>query len=178
MKHLARSLLAVALLSTPAIARGDGPAAPSPATPNRPTYPPTPTGSVTYVMHGETIADPYRWLEDNKSNDVVEWDRAQQALTRARLDGFSGRAAWKARIDAELDLPSPPSLPAFEGGREWWTERPAGANLGVVYARSDDGTGEPKVMLDPNSWTKDGTAGLRGRYPSPDGKWLAYFRDA
>ena len=197
MNHIVRSTFVVALLAIAAHARGDdpAPAAPpsappptsppvvapapvAPATAARPAYPPTPKGDVTYVMHGETIADPYRWLEDSKAPDVVAWDQAQQALLRARLDAFPGRAAWKAKIDTELDLPSPGSLPRFEGRREWWVERPAGANLGVLHARNDDGTGEPRVILDPNAWAKNGTAGLRGWHPSPDGKWLAYFRDA
>lgn len=138
----------------------------------------TPKGDVSEELHGERIADPYRWLEDDTASVIAAWDGAQRALVRARLDPFPGRAAWKARIDAELDLPSPPGLPRFEGGRMWWTERSAGANHAVLMSSKEDGAGTPDVVIDPNAWSADGTAGLKGWHPSPDGKFLAYLRDA
>jgi prolyl oligopeptidase len=130
------------------------------------------------VLHGERVPDPLRWLEDDASPEVEAWDRAQQALVRRLLDAVPGRDGLRARVDAELDLPTPRSLPTFEGGREWYVEKPAGANHGVLYARDGDGAGEPLAVLDPNAWSADGTQGLQGWFPSPDGRWLAYLRDA
>ena len=191
------SCVLLALAVCPALVRADEPAPVAPPIPgasksapaapdavrpvageaSRPAYPASPKGDVTYELHGETIADPYRWLEDDEAESVVRWDEAQQALLRARLDALPFRAAWKAKIDAELDLPSPGSLPRFEGGREWWIERAAGANHGVLKAKNDDGTGE-RAVLDPNGWSANGTEGLKGWHPSPDGRLLAYGRDS
>ncbi len=143
----------------------------------RPAYPATRLDDVAYVLHGEKVADPYRWLEDDASPEVEAWDAAQEALVRARLDAVPGRAALKARIDGELDLESIKGLPRFAGGRRWWTERPAGKNHAIVHAQKDDDTGPDEVIFDPNAWSADGTEGLRGYTPSPDGRFVAYFRD-
>src|SRR5438477_12910381 len=96
---------AVLLLAGIALA-GDAPA-------TRPAYPATKRVDVVDVTHGERVADPYRWLEDGDSPEVAAWDGAQVALTRSILDAVPGRDAMKARIDAELDLPDPNSLPQF-----------------------------------------------------------------
>jgi len=145
--------------------------------PTRPVYPPTRTTDVVDVLHGEELADPYRWLEDNASPEVEAWDRAQQALVRTVLDAVPGREALRARLDAELDLQGAPTLPGFEGGRAWYLRRSAGQNHPVLYARDGDGAGPETTILDPNAWSADGTEGLSGWYPSPDGRWLCYGRD-
>jgi len=154
------------------------PAGPAPAaTPARPAYPATRVGDEVTVLHGETVPDPYRWLEDDASPEVEAWDAAQEAVVRARLDAVPARATLKARIDAELDLESVKGLPRFAGGRRWWTERPAGKNHAIVHAQKDDDSGPDEVIFDPNAWSADGTEGLKGYTPSPDGRWVAYFRD-
>jgi prolyl oligopeptidase len=158
------------LLASPAPAQDAGPA------PARPAYPATRQADVVDVVHGERVADPYRWLEDDHAPEVVAWDRAQQGFTRRRLDAVPRREELRRRIETELDLATPRSLPTFEGGREWYVEKPAGANHGVVYARDRDGAGEPRAIVDPNAWSEDGTEGLTGWHPSPDGRWLAYLR--
>lgn len=172
MRRTLVAVLAVPLLAVGA--RAEDPAAAS----ARPAYPPTRSADVVEVLHGERIADPLRWLEDDAAPEVEAWDRAQQAVTRGVLDAVPGRAELRARIEAELDLPTPRSLPTFWGGREWYVEKPAQANHGVLHARDRDGAGEPRVVLDPNAWSADGTQGLQGWFPSPDGRWLAYLRDA
>ena len=141
-------------------------------------YPPTPKGDAFDTMHGERVADPYRWLEDDEAPAVVAWDLAQEALVRSTLDAFPRRAAIESRLRAELDLESAKSLPTFEGGRQWYLQRSQGQNHPVLYAKDADGAGDAKVVLDPNAWSADGTEGLRGHHASPDGKWLAYLRDS
>lgn len=143
----------------------------------RPAYPPTRTSDVVDVLHGERVADPYRWLEDNASREVEAWDRAQRALLRQVLDAVPGREALRARLDAELDLQGAPTLPGFEGGRAWYLRRDAGQNHPVLYARDRDGAGPEVAVIDPNAWSADGTEGLSGYDPSPDGRWLCYGRD-
>ena len=167
------ALVVAAVAPTPSVA-GDG-TAPGPAPSPRP--PETRRGDDADPWHGERVPDPYRWLEADDAPEVVAWDRAQQAVTRAVLDAVPQRAAIAARIEAELDLPSPRSLPRFEGGRMWTSERGRGQNHPVLVARDRDGEGPPVVVLDPNTWSADGTAGLQRWAASPDGRWLAYTRD-
>ena len=144
----------------------------------KPDYPPAPRGDVVETMHGEAIADPYRWTEDDDAPEVVAFDEAQLGLVRKRLDAWPERDAWRQRIAKELDLPGMRSLPTFEGGRMWFTRRPEGANHAVLYVTDEDDTLEtPRVVLDPNTWSTDGTAGMGEWFVSPTGSHVAYLRD-
>jgi len=144
----------------------------------RPTYPPTRADDTTYELHGERIADPYRWLEPNDTEEVADWDKAQMALVRARVDAYPGRAALKARIDAEFALGGMRSLPTFKGATRWHTYRPKGANQAILYLTDVAGQATPKPIIDPNTWSKEGTAGMKAWDVSPDGRYVAYRRDA
>lgn len=143
----------------------------------RPAYPATRTVDAADLLHGDRVPDPYRWLEPDADPEVEAWDRAQQALTRATLDAAPQREALRARFEAELDLQGAPTLPTFFGGRAWFLERGAGKNHAVLYARDLRDDAAPRPVLDPNAWSADGTEGLSGWWPSPDGRWLLYGRD-
>ena len=103
-------------------------------------------------------------------------------LSRITSCTAAGREATSWRARETSSRASARASAAEWAGATWWVERAAGANHGVLYAKPDgsDGAaaGEAKAILDPNAWAADGTAGLRGWFPSPDGKWLAYLRDA
>ncbi|MFM8980886.1 MAG: prolyl oligopeptidase family serine peptidase [Planctomycetia bacterium] len=175
---LARRIAPLAVLGalcTSATAAPEEPTAPGPA---RPAYPETRRTDVRDVLHGQEVPDPYRWLADDEAPEVEAWDRAQAALLRARLDAFPRRAELKERLERELDLGGMESLPTFAGGWAFHTFRAPGQNHEALYRRPADRDEAPQVVLDPNTWSADGTEGLGDWWPSPDGRWLAYGRDS
>jgi prolyl oligopeptidase len=147
----------------------------------------TPTGSVAYPtepypktrrddvresVHGVEILDSYRWLEDGKAEEVKAWASAEDHFTRARLSSEPERAVFEKRL-SELMYFDAVSAPLVRKKRSFWRRRHADREKDIVYWREGD-AGEPKVLLDPNSWSTDGSLSLGGIYPSPDGRYLAY----
>jgi len=140
-------------------------------------YPRTKSVDGSYALHGERIADPYRWLEDDEDPEVVAWDLAQEALLRARVAAYPDRARLAARLKAEFGGRSMRSLPTFRGGKRWFRLRPKGAEHAVLYATDEEAATDPIAVLDPNTWSADGTAGMAAWEVSDDGKLVAYRRD-
>jgi len=119
-----------------------------------------------------TVTDPYRWLEDAKSPEVTSWMGAQDALARARLNAMPGRDAIADRL-RQLLYYDALEAPIHRGTRYFYTRRLASKEKAIVYLREGrDGT--ERVLLDPNTWTKDGSEGLGGWWPSWDGKRVAF----
>jgi prolyl oligopeptidase len=147
----------------------------------RPDYPGTRKDDVVFDLHGQQIADPYRWLEDDDAEEVIAWDMAQNELLRAHLDAYPKREALRARLRAELELGGMPSLPSFEAGRRFYTYRPQVPDKvlehAILYSTDADGKDEPTVVLDPNGWSEDGTASLEAWAVSPNGAYVAYRAD-
>lgn len=125
-------------------------------------------------MHGVRVADPYRWLEDDvrKSKDVAAWVEAQNKVTNAYLEAIPGRKKLRDRLTALWDYPRY-GVPTKAGSRYVFSKNDGLQNQAVLYVldRLDD---EPRVLLDPNRWSKDGTIALGGLSFSADGKYLAY----
>jgi prolyl oligopeptidase len=142
-----------------------------------PTVPvPTRREDVTETLHGETIVDPYRWLEDGASDEVRTWSVAQTSYTEALLGGRPGHAALTARIDALLRIGSvePPGVVTRKRAppRYFYRRQGPGDDQPVLYVR--DGAGEDRALIDPNRMSGDGTTSLDWWTPSWDGKLLAY----
>ncbi|WP_347304038.1 prolyl oligopeptidase family serine peptidase [Croceibacterium sp. TMG7-5b_MA50] len=139
-----------------------------------PAYPETATTQTTDVLHGETIADPYRWLENDVRNDaeVAQWVEQQNAVTQAYLQQLPGRAELAARI-AELTDFQRVSTPVKRGGRYFQTMNSGLQNQSPLYVR-DSLTAEPRLLLDPNAWADDGATALADWSASPDGGKLLY----
>jgi prolyl oligopeptidase len=135
-------------------------------------YPPTSTVGVVDTLHGERIPDPYRWLEDGDSAETQAWTAAQNAFTRAYLEGVPARAAIKARL-AELLQIGAVSAPTPVRGRYIYQRRDGTQNQPVLYVR-DGASGVDRILLDPNALDAGGTTALDWHYPSPDGALLAY----
>jgi prolyl oligopeptidase len=137
-------------------------------------YPPTPAGTVTETKFGVTVADPYRWLENDVRNDkaVADWVAAQNEVTDAYLATLPGRDAIKARMKQLWDFEKF-TLPEKEGGRYFFERNSGVQNQYVLYVQ-DGLTAEPRMLIDPNTWSKDGATALSGWTASPDGKRLAY----
>ncbi len=135
-------------------------------------YPQTATVDHLDVYHGVTVADPYRWLEDADSAETAAWVREQNAVTDAYLSRLSGRGAIRARL-TELWNYARSGVPVAEGGRLFTTRNDGLQDQAILYVQ-DAPDAAPRVLLDPNTLSADGTVALGEWEVSPDGEWLAY----
>jgi len=138
------------------------------------TYPPTRTVDVIDDYHGIKVADPYRWLENDvrTSPEVAEWVKAQNKVTQAYLESIPQRAEIQRRI-TDLWNYEKYSAPFKSGGRYFFFKNDGLQNQAVLYWQ-DSLDGEPRRLLDPNTWSKDGTIALTGVEVSDCGRYLAY----
>jgi len=136
--------------------------------------PETPRRPVTEELHGESITDPYRWLEGDDV-EVREWTDAQNAYAEAVLD-TPHREALAERFEslgrvARYGPVTPAGDRLFQEVKRPDDEQP------VLYAYDDSeavGTDEGTVLVDPNGWPGDGTVSMDWFVPGPDGAYLAY----
>jgi prolyl oligopeptidase len=138
----------------------------------KPHYPPTKIDNVVDVLHGVTIVDPYRWLEDGNSGVVKEWVEEQNKLTQSVLGKVPGRESIRKRLSDLLEIGSL-GAPTPVQGRYFFTRREGEQNQPILYVR-DGVQGKDRVLLDPNALAKDGTIALDWWFPSQDGSLLAY----
>ena len=138
-------------------------------------YPATATINHVDAYHGTEVADPYRWLEDDvrESEDVAAWAAAQNELTFAYLATIPERERIEKRMTELWDYERF-GLPVKEGGRYFYSYNDGLQNQDVVYTQASLET-EPELLIDPNTWSEDGTAALAAYYPSPDGRHVAYL---
>ncbi len=137
-------------------------------------YPQTKRGDVVEKPFGQTIADPYRWLENDVRNDkeVAAWVESQNKVTNAYLDTLPGRDIFKNRLKQLKDYERF-TIPIEKGGRYFYLRNSGVQNQQVLYVRdSVDGAG--RVLIDPNSWAKDGATALAEWSASDDGTRVAY----
>ncbi len=139
---------------------------------SRLVYPPTRTVDAKDVLHGVTVPDPYRWLEDTSSPEVKAWMTAQDDLARRELGKLPVRAKLLARLK-ELAYVDSVSAPVRRGAFTFLSRRHATKEKSIVYWKEGKG-GEEKVLFDPNTWSKDGSASLGDWQPSWDGTRVAY----
>ena len=134
--------------------------------------PKTRTDAVTETVHGVTIRDPYRWLEDQQSPDTRAWIEAQNAYTRSVLDPLPGRAAITKRLE-ELLKTERFNTPVVRNGRYFFTRRLAEQNQYAICMRNGL-HGSDEVLIDPNKSGGDQTTSVNILDVSEDGKWLVY----
>jgi prolyl oligopeptidase len=135
-------------------------------------YPATRRVDQTDTLFGTEVRDPYRWLEDVTAPEVQAWMKAQDELTRAKLAALPERDAIAARLK-ELIYVDARGIPVSRNGRLFYVHRLAREEKAVLYVRDGD---TPRVLLDPNRWSEDGSASLHGWSPSWDGSKVAYNR--
>jgi prolyl oligopeptidase len=136
------------------------------------TYPATKKIDQVDTYHGEKIADPYRWLEDDNSAETKAWVTAQNAVTAKYLQALPNRDKIKARYTALYNYEKF-GLPNKEGGRYFWTRNDGLQQQDVLFT-AESLKGEPRVLLDPNTLSKDGTVALTLTAVSKDGKYMVY----
>jgi prolyl oligopeptidase len=135
-------------------------------------YPSTRTQAVVDVLHGETVSDPYRWLEDGTAIETREWTAQQNAFTEAYLRVVPGRDRIRRRLEELLSI-GVLSTPAPAQGRYFYLRRDGTQNQPVLYWR-DGVEAADRVAVDPNALSAGGTTALDWFYPSRDGSRLAY----
>jgi len=142
------------------------------ALPQKLQYPTTRTVDHVDSYHGIDVRDPYRWLEDDNSEETKAWVVAQNRLTRDYLATIQSRDPIRARI-AELQDYERRGVPDVENGRYFFNINTGLQEQAVLHmARGVDA--DPTVLLDPNKLSTDKTVSQRGRWFTQDGKLMAY----
>jgi prolyl oligopeptidase len=136
------------------------------------SYPDTRKTGVTDTYHGVEVGDPYRWLEDDNAPETTAWVEAQNKITFGFLDSVQKRPAIRERLK-ELWNYERFGAPRKEGGRYFYSHNTGLQNQAVLLV-SESLNAEPRVLLDPNTLSPDGTVSLSGWSVSDDGKLLAY----
>ncbi|MCX2453485.1 prolyl oligopeptidase family serine peptidase [Pedobacter sp. PLR] len=134
-------------------------------------YPETKKENVKDTYFGTTVTDPYRWLEDDRSEETKLWVEAQNAVTKEYLAKIPYRNDIKERLKKLLNYEKY-SQPFKEGGYTYYYKNTGLQNQSVLYRQKEGG--EPEVFLDPNTFSKDATSSLAGVNFSKDGSMVAY----
>jgi len=144
---------------------------------------PTPEPSMTYPetrkdtsvvddYFGVKVADPYRWLEDDNSEETADWVKRQNAVTFAYLETLPNRAKIRSRLEKLYDYERY-GTPFKKGGKFFFFKNDGMQNQSVLYIQ-DSLQGEASVLIDPNTLSADGTVALGSTSVSKDGGYMAY----
>lgn len=134
-------------------------------------YPETKKGLIMDNYYGTEIVDPYRWLEDDMSEETATWVKAQNKVTYSYLDRIPYRDQIKKRL-MEMWNYEKFSAPFKEGDYTYFYKNDGLQDQFVVYRQKDGG--EPEVFIDPNQFSADGTTSLSTLSFSKDGSLAAY----
>lgn len=137
-------------------------------------YPATRTVDVVDPQFGVAVADPYRWLENDvrKDAEVAAWVAAENKVTDAFLDTLPLKDAFQKRMTELYDYERF-GVPVKKNGHYFYTHNTGLQNQSVLFVR-DSLEGEPRQLIDPNTWSADGATALAEWTPSDDGKHLLY----
>jgi prolyl oligopeptidase len=134
-------------------------------------YPPSRTTDLVDHLHGVAVPDPFRWLENTTSRESRAWTGAQNLLTRSFLDTPHSRRLLQDLTQA-FDYPRT-TAPLRRGSRYFFSHNPGLLAQAVLYVQ-DGLEATPRVLLDPNTLSADGTVALTAIEPSKDGPRLLY----
>jgi prolyl oligopeptidase len=152
------------------------PAAPTTATPAtaapRLPYPRSRHVDVVDTLYGTRVSDPYRWLEDASTDEVKGWMQAQAKFASERLTALPDRPALVTRFRELFDIERV-GAPMKRKNRYFWTQKDVGKEKDAVFFREGK-KGAPAVLLDPNTWSADGSVSLGSYSVSHDGRYVAY----
>ncbi|MEY9210768.1 S9 family peptidase [Thermobifida halotolerans] len=136
-----------------------------------PSYPPAERQSLTEVLHGRPVADPYRWLEEADSAAAKEWSREQDSLYATASRAWSGGDWFRDRL-RELMGAGYVGSPVWRGERRLFVRRAAGQEHGVLHVR--DASDSERVLVDPTELDPEGTTTLDSWVADHEGRLLAY----
>ena len=134
-------------------------------------YPLTKKGDKIDLYFGSQVADPYRWLEDDRSAETAEWVKSQNQLTFGYLSTIPFRDAIKQRMEKLWNYEKV-SAPFKEGKYTYYYKNNGLQNQSVLYRK--DAFGKEELFLDPNTFSKDATTSLDAVSFSKDGSLCAY----
>ncbi|MGN6375956.1 MAG: prolyl oligopeptidase family serine peptidase [Sphingomonas sp.] len=165
MKSLRTSLLgAVALFAAPAVA------APQQTAPD---YPPARRAATVDHYFGTDVPAPYQWMEEMQSPELHDWVKAENTLTNDYLAKIPVREWIRQRLTTLWNYPKE-GTPQQVAGKPLFFRRNAGLqNQSVLYVKTTRDAA-PRVLIDPNKLSPDGSIALADYRPSPDGALLAY----
>ena len=135
-------------------------------------YPVTKKVDTVDTYFDNEVADPYRWLEDDRSDETAAWVTEQNKTTFGYLDNIPFRTDLKNRLEKLWNYEKL-SSPFKEGDYTYFYKNDGLQNQYVVYRKSDDG--EEEVFLDPNTFSEDGTTSLMGLEFTKDGSKAGYL---
>ncbi len=138
---------------------------------NKINYPVTKKGDVVDTIFGTPVADPYRWLEDDMSDETAAWVKEQNTVTFGYLEKIPYREQIKERLTKMWNYEKF-GMPFNEGDYTYFSKNNGLQNQFVFYRQKDGG--EPEVFLDPNTFSADGTTSLGEMGFSKDGSLVAY----
>ncbi|RKY76055.1 S9 family peptidase, partial [candidate division KSB1 bacterium] len=135
-------------------------------------YPRTRRVDVTDDYFGTKVSDPYRWLEDDNSEETKAWVKAENEVTFKYLKKIKARKKIEKRL-TELWNYEKYGLPWKKGGKYFFSKNDGLQNQSVLYVQTSP-EAQPEVLLDPNKLSEDGTVALAIRSVNEQGKYLAY----
>ncbi len=134
-------------------------------------YPQTAKKEVVDTYFNNKIADPYRWLEDDRSAETAAWVTAQNNVTFAYLDQIPYRDQLKKQLTEKWNYEKI-GAPFVEGDFTYYYKNDGLQNQSVLYRK--DKSGKEEIFLDPNTFSKDGTTSLADVSFTEDGSLVAY----
>ncbi len=134
-------------------------------------YPQTKKVDTIDIYFGDSINDPYRWLEDDRSAETEAWVKAENEVTFGYLNKIPFRNQIKERLEKLWNYEKI-SAPFKEGNYTYFYKNDGLQNQSVLYRK--DASGKEEVFLDPNTFSKDGTTSLGGLSFTKDGTMAAY----
>jgi len=135
-------------------------------------YPETRKDQVVDNYFGVDVEDPYRWLEDDNSDETKAWVEAQNKVTFDYLEKLPYREQINKRLTELWDYPKTGT--PFNISERWFVFKNDGLQNQSVLYTMDDIDSEPYVLLDPNKLSDDGTVAFSGMDVSPCGKYMVY----
>ncbi len=137
-------------------------------------YPESLRGNVVDHFFDVDVPDPYRWLEDLGSEPTKKWVDTQAAFTTNYLSKLPGRETFRKRLEVMWDFDKFGIPEKVVGGKLIYSRKTGLQNQSVLYWREDRPDAEEHILLDPNTFSEDGTIALSGTEVSHNGKLIAY----
>lgn len=136
------------------------------------SYPQTAKDSIADDYYGTLVSDPYRWLEDDRSEMTSDWVKRQNQLTFGYLEKIPFRSAIRERMSRVLNFEKRSS--PIKKKNHYYFFKNDGLQNQEVFFRCERLNSEPELVLDPNSFSTDGTSSVSSISVSEDEKYLAF----
>jgi len=135
-------------------------------------YPKTNKQNIIDFYHGKEIIDPYRWLEDDYSNETQSWVAEQNKFTDEYLNQIPFKNQIEKKLKSNWNYPTE-SMPIIKNGVQYYYANNGLQNQAILYKRNKNQK-IGSVLIDPNKLSKDGSKALGGIYFSNDNNYLGY----